>query len=302
MFLAERAGFPVVAKLARNRIDLGKAARSIVPKGAWGGRGTAHYGARGSRGPTHEGCGRRESGPIFRVASGPLIELGLSEDTRPGAPICRWRFDDMIIHIMPTRGEILGFSSQWYPLAFESARPHVLPDGTTIRLVTLPSGSGINVSVSTGGISTSFFSIKAVSVLGEICLRSGRDNGPLRRANARAMATESGAVRDPTSCSVPPDNTAQAEAVFDVSGFSAANLRHSPESMCTCPGYAVIATTTSAPSVVRPCNRRMPLWTSCPRSGADSDNPDPSWRTARTSACLSRPWAAHRPGRARAGP
>ena len=65
-----------------------------------------------------------------------LIELGLSEDTRPGAPICRWRFDDMIIDIMPTRGEILGFSSQWYPLAFESARPHVLPDGTTIRLVT----------------------------------------------------------------------------------------------------------------------------------------------------------------------
>jgi predicted nucleotidyltransferase len=65
-----------------------------------------------------------------------LIELGLSEDTRPGAPICRWRFDDMIIDIMPTRGEILGFSSQWYPLAFESARPHGLPDGTTIRLVT----------------------------------------------------------------------------------------------------------------------------------------------------------------------
>lgn len=65
-----------------------------------------------------------------------LIELGLSEDTRPGAPIYRWRFDDMIIDIMPTRGEILGFSSQWYPLAFESARPHVLPDGTTIRLVT----------------------------------------------------------------------------------------------------------------------------------------------------------------------
>ena len=35
MFLAERAGLPVVAKLARNRIDLGKGARSIVPKGAY---------------------------------------------------------------------------------------------------------------------------------------------------------------------------------------------------------------------------------------------------------------------------
>lgn len=34
MFMAERAGLPVAAKLARNRIDLGKGARSIVPKGA----------------------------------------------------------------------------------------------------------------------------------------------------------------------------------------------------------------------------------------------------------------------------
>lgn len=65
-----------------------------------------------------------------------LIGLGLSEDTRRGAPICRWRLDDMIIDVIPTRGEILGFSSQWYPLAFETARPHVLPDGTSIRLVT----------------------------------------------------------------------------------------------------------------------------------------------------------------------
>jgi len=30
-----RAGLPVVAKLSRNRIDLGKAARSIVPKAAY---------------------------------------------------------------------------------------------------------------------------------------------------------------------------------------------------------------------------------------------------------------------------
>lgn len=33
--LPERAGLPVVAKLARNRIDLGKGARSIVHKGAF---------------------------------------------------------------------------------------------------------------------------------------------------------------------------------------------------------------------------------------------------------------------------
>ena len=34
LLMAERAGLPVVAKRARNQIDLGKGARSIVPKGA----------------------------------------------------------------------------------------------------------------------------------------------------------------------------------------------------------------------------------------------------------------------------
>lgn len=65
-----------------------------------------------------------------------LVGLGLKEDTRPEAPICRWILDDMIIDIMPTRGDILGFSSEWHQVAFDSARPHLLPDGTSIRLVT----------------------------------------------------------------------------------------------------------------------------------------------------------------------
>jgi hypothetical protein len=46
-----------------------------------------------------------------------LVALGLEEDTSDGAPVCRWLLDDLIVDIMPTRGEILGFSSVWYPLA-----------------------------------------------------------------------------------------------------------------------------------------------------------------------------------------
>ena len=37
---------------------------------------------------------------------------------------------------MPARGEILGFSAEWYPLAYETATPLSLPDGAVIRLVT----------------------------------------------------------------------------------------------------------------------------------------------------------------------
>ncbi len=65
-----------------------------------------------------------------------LVALGLQEDTREGAPVCRWLLDDIIVDIMPTRGEILGFSAEWYPLAYETATPLALPDGTVIRLVT----------------------------------------------------------------------------------------------------------------------------------------------------------------------
>lgn len=65
-----------------------------------------------------------------------LVALGFCEDTREGAPVCRWLLDDIIVDIMPVRGEILGFSAEWYPLAYETATPLSLPDGTVIRLVT----------------------------------------------------------------------------------------------------------------------------------------------------------------------
>jgi predicted nucleotidyltransferase len=65
-----------------------------------------------------------------------LVELGLREDDSKDAPVCRWLLDDLIVDIMPTRGDILDFSCEWYQLAFDTARQVVLPDGTAIRLVT----------------------------------------------------------------------------------------------------------------------------------------------------------------------
>lgn len=65
-----------------------------------------------------------------------FLACGLVEDLRPGAPVCRWLLDDMVVDIMPTRGVILDFSCEWYPLAFESAQPTLLPNGSSIRVVT----------------------------------------------------------------------------------------------------------------------------------------------------------------------
>lgn len=39
---------------------------------------------------------------------------------------------------MPIDKTVLGFANQWYPLAFETARPFVLPNRSTIQLITAP--------------------------------------------------------------------------------------------------------------------------------------------------------------------
>ena len=44
-----------------------------------------------------------------------LRQRGFQEDSRPGAPLCRWCIDDLLLDLMPTQGEILGFSNRWYP-------------------------------------------------------------------------------------------------------------------------------------------------------------------------------------------
>jgi hypothetical protein len=67
-----------------------------------------------------------------------LRQRGFQEDIRPGAPLCRWCADDLVLDLMPTQGEILGFSNRWYPLALDTAQPQELPSGRSVRIVTAP--------------------------------------------------------------------------------------------------------------------------------------------------------------------
>ncbi len=50
-----------------------------------------------------------------------LRELGLTEDSSEGAPLCRWRHGQLIIDVMPTSEDVLGFSNRWYTPALGSA-------------------------------------------------------------------------------------------------------------------------------------------------------------------------------------
>lgn len=50
-----------------------------------------------------------------------LRRLGFVNAPEEGDPICRWRRDDNVVDVMPTRSELLGFSNRWYADGFATA-------------------------------------------------------------------------------------------------------------------------------------------------------------------------------------
>lgn len=52
--------------------------------------------------------------------------------------ICRWHYDDLILDVMPTKEQILGFSNLWYKEAINNFTTHQLTDDIFIRTVTAP--------------------------------------------------------------------------------------------------------------------------------------------------------------------
>lgn len=67
-----------------------------------------------------------------------LRERGFQEDTSEDAPICRWVAEGVILDVMPTETEILGFSNEWYRPAVAHAEVVTLPSGRQIRMVSAP--------------------------------------------------------------------------------------------------------------------------------------------------------------------
>ena len=60
------------------------------------------------------------------------------EDTRDDAPICRWVCGAVVLDVMPTDPEILGFGNLWYAKALEHSLGFELPGHKSINLVTAP--------------------------------------------------------------------------------------------------------------------------------------------------------------------
>ena len=64
-----------------------------------------------------------------------LRGLGFREDTREGAPLCRWCLETTILDVMPLNGEILGFKNSWYEPAMKTAEKREVELGLDIMLV-----------------------------------------------------------------------------------------------------------------------------------------------------------------------
>ncbi len=67
-----------------------------------------------------------------------LRERGFAEDQSPDAPICRWVAPGVVLDVMPTGEEILGFGNRWYRPALSAAMGLNLPSGKFIQMVTAP--------------------------------------------------------------------------------------------------------------------------------------------------------------------
>jgi hypothetical protein len=50
-----------------------------------------------------------------------FTRLGFKRDMTQDAPICRWRYNNLEVDLMPALPGILGFANRWYPLAVQSA-------------------------------------------------------------------------------------------------------------------------------------------------------------------------------------
>ncbi|MGB2590660.1 MAG: hypothetical protein WBG02_05065 [Candidatus Acidiferrum sp.] len=64
-----------------------------------------------------------------------LRALGFREDTREGAPLCRWCQQTTTLDVMPLDEKILGFKNTWYGPAMETAEERELDSGLKVLMV-----------------------------------------------------------------------------------------------------------------------------------------------------------------------
>ena len=74
----------------------------------------------------------------YAIFSERLRALGFQEDTREGAPVCRWTCGSLTLDVMPLDEKILGFSNRWYRDAMQAAVAVTIGENLKVRAITAP--------------------------------------------------------------------------------------------------------------------------------------------------------------------
>lgn len=68
-----------------------------------------------------------------------LKKIDFREDTRDGAPVCRWIKGETVLDVMPLNEKVLGFTNIWYEPAIDQAEEReILPGKTMIKVISAP--------------------------------------------------------------------------------------------------------------------------------------------------------------------
>jgi hypothetical protein len=74
----------------------------------------------------------------YAIFSERLRAQGFQEDTREGAPVCRWTCGSLTLDVMPLDEKILGFSNRWYRDAMQAAVAVTISENLKVRAITAP--------------------------------------------------------------------------------------------------------------------------------------------------------------------
>ena len=86
----------------------------------------------------------------YAMFSERLRALGFTEDSREGAPLCRWQHGELVLDVMPLDASILGFSNRWYADALRTAVEVELSSGLKLKAITAPYFLGTKIEAFRG--------------------------------------------------------------------------------------------------------------------------------------------------------
>ncbi len=67
-----------------------------------------------------------------------LRAKGFNQTTSDNHPICRWKYNNIFLDIMPTDNSVLGFSNRWYKEALENNISKTIKNSLEIHIITAP--------------------------------------------------------------------------------------------------------------------------------------------------------------------